>query len=638
VGHDIARLAGTGVLPAPAPATADIAQLVRALAAGAEAGSLVHEVLRGAVRAAGGSDGVLVAVQDGAPTSLSATPTATPLLHGAAEAAATSGRPVRRAEDGTARSILAVPVRAGRRPVGALAVSGEMGHLDAAALAHFADATALVLLGVHRASPLATELLDAVAAAGNERTHAGVLKRLLDAAGELFAATVACGLVVEPAAAGRERLRVLATRGLAPGRIQAALVDPALQALLAERGVGVERVDAPVGHLLFEGSRCVVTVPLRHASGPGGHLVLLLPAPPDAARRALLDVFARAAGTALVGPDLRRRLEQREEIMSATLGTVALPVLVAGSDGRLLAVNQAAGVLLGLAGSFEVGQPVAGRVTHPIVEDLLVGAREGEADVAIVDPSGAERVFRAMSRPVVTDGGERVARVVVLEDRTSQCEAERTKTDLLAVVGHELRTPLTTLKASVHHLASRGGAMEPASLQRTTDVLGRGVARLERLVEDLLFVASVEDGTAALQLRTADIGPLVDSFGDERVTVYGAPGEIVVAHDPTLVAHVLHHLVDNARKFSDGPVEIEIVEHDDEVEVAVVDRGVGIWSGDIPSLFQRFRQLDGSATRSHGGTGLGLYIARRAVEAHGGRIWCTSRMGRGSRFAFTLPR
>ena len=83
---------------------------------------------------------------------------------------------------------------------------------------------------------------------------------------------------------------------------------------------------------------------------------------------------------------------------------------------------------------------------------------------------------------------------------------------------------------------------------------------------------------------------------------------------------------------------MHVADEDDRVVVSVVDEGPGIFSGDVPQLFERFRQLDGSSTRAAGGTGLGLYICRRLVELHGGRIWCDSRLGVGSCFAFAVPK
>jgi signal transduction histidine kinase len=170
------------------------------------------------------------------------------------------------------------------------------------------------------------------------------------------------------------------------------------------------------------------------------------------------------------------------------------------------------------------------------------------------------------------------------------------------------------------------------------EALGRNIDRLERLIEDLLFVSSVEQGRSTLRPAVDDLAALVGLLGGDRIVVRRPRHAVTLTYDRSKIGHAVYHLVDNALKYSEGEVLVEVVEHQDEVEVSVTDTGPGIYSGDLPLLFRRFRQLDGSSTRTQGGTGIGLYLARRVVEAHGGRIWCDSRLGRGSRFAFTLPR
>jgi signal transduction histidine kinase len=168
--------------------------------------------------------------------------------------------------------------------------------------------------------------------------------------------------------------------------------------------------------------------------------------------------------------------------------------------------------------------------------------------------------------------------------------------------------------------------------------MGRNLERLERLVEDLLFVSAVNDAPTALRRATVDVAELAEAMASDRVRVVRPREPVRVDADADKLRHALGHLLDNALKHSDGEVVLEVHVLPDDVEVAVVDTGAGIFSGDVPGLFQRFHQLDGSSTRATGGTGLGLYVSRRIVEAHGGRIWCQSRLGHGSRFAFTLPR
>jgi signal transduction histidine kinase len=131
---------------------------------------------------------------------------------------------------------------------------------------------------------------------------------------------------------------------------------------------------------------------------------------------------------------------------------------------------------------------------------------------------------------------------------------------------------------------------------------------------------------------------VLDEFAGDRVVITRPRRPVPVQLDRAKFDQILNHLLDNALKYTEGEVAITVVDQDEFVEVRVDDSGPGIYSGDVPQLFERFRQLDGSSTRSQGGTGLGLYICRRLVELQGGKIWCDSRLGVGSRFAFTLPK
>ncbi len=637
--RSVSIASGTGRLVDP---TATLRSVLRGLAAGAPTRDLLDELVREAVEACGGRSGLLLARSEHGPVTAASFGLVAPPLPDAAEEVLTSGRSARRSVAGAREALLAVPVRAGPRIVAAMAVAGATLALDRQLLGLHADLAAVVLDVRATPSPFATEVLDALARAAQEVDEDAVHERLLEAAEALFgAAGGLSGREVEPASPRSDRspvvVRVVAARGIDRDRLQRAAADPAFAETLASPGLRVEGTSSRVSALLSEGRHSVVSVPLRHVGGDGGKLVLLLAGPPDAALRSLLAAFGRSAGTALTAASLRVRLRDRDEVLATVVGGVASPILIADLDGRLLHLNASAAELLALSESLDIGRPVVGRLGHPVLEDLLTGAREGRADLSLAR-QGEERAYRASSRTAVGEGGRRLARVVLLEDLTTSAELEQVKQDFLGVIGHELRTPLTVAKGAVRTLARRGTSIEPAAFERTVGALSRNVDRLERLVEDLLFVSAVEQGRNSLHLEPTDLAELVGEIAGPRVIVDRPRREVVATVDRSKFGHALHHLVDNALKYSDESVAVVLTEREDEVELAVVDRGIGIYSGDIASLFQRFRQLDASATRTAGGTGIGLYIARRIVEAHGGRIWCESRLGQGSRFAFTIPR
>jgi signal transduction histidine kinase len=319
------------------------------------------------------------------------------------------------------------------------------------------------------------------------------------------------------------------------------------------------------------------------------------------------------------------------DLLDACAAAVPSPVVVGSPAGHILVANPPAATLFGIT-PLDVGQSVTGRLGDERLEHFLVAGAPPPAEVVLTDQRGNERVFR------VATSAAPAGRALALDDVTSRTEAEALKADLVAVIGHELRTPVTVVKSALRTLLRRGDAMDDEMRAYTYDAMSRNIERLERLVEDLLFAASVADGPNALRRSRFDLAEALRSIERDRVRVAVPGHEVVIDGDRDKVLHAVAHLLDNALKHSEDEVLLELHELPDDIEVAVTDRGVGIFSGDIPALFRRFRQLDGSSTRATGGTGLGLSVTRRIVEAHGGRVWCQSRLGRGSRFAFTLPR
>ena len=568
----VGELTGTNVLSV---VMADVQQLLRAVAAGNDPQRVAARALQAALIACNARDGVVLA-----PEVLAASGAPSSALHAAAHAAIDSGRPTRRVDQTTGRSVLAVPIRAGGRAHGALGVAGDMSGLDPTVLSVLADVLAVSFAARPRPIPDIAAIVDAVASVVDDDTA-------LDAAIRVFGATGGCAL-----AADQGRLRLVAARHLSTQHVQTMLDVPETRELLAA---------TTVRHRELFGE-CTVVVPVRTS-----RLVLVLPATPDAATVRLLTAFGRGASVGLAARDARARVEQADATIGAITSAASQPIVVTGRDGRVLHAN-AAGARL--------QDHVAGDAT----------------ELTVTDAAGAEH-FYLVSR---TSVGANV-HVAVLDDVTAKREVEQIKTDLIAVIGHELRTPITVVRGAIRTLSKRGTAITEEAMSSTVDAMARNVARLERLIEDLLFVSAVTDGRHVINVAEVDLSDVVDAFGDDRVRIERAAEVPTMEIDAVQVRRALGHLVDNALKHSTDEVIIEVEVRDTEVEIAVVDFGAGIFSGDLPTLFSRFHQLDGTSTRATGGTGLGLYIAKRIVEAHGGRIWCASRLGHGSRFAFTLP-
>ena len=226
---------------------------------------------------------------------------------------------------------------------------------------------------------------------------------------------------------------------------------------------------------------------------------------------------------------------------------------------------------------------------------------------------------------------------------------ERTETmrrQLIGDVTHELRTPLTTIKGYMEGLID--GVLPPN--EETYTQIYREADRLQLLVNDLQELSRVEAGAYELNLSKTSVEALLDAttkrlghqFEEKGVAfTIKIPQDLpAVQVDIDRMGQVLLNLIGNALQYTPagGSVSVIAAQQHGEVQISITDTGIGIPPEHLPHLFTRFYRADKSRSRSGGGSGIGLTIAKHLVEAHGGRIWVESQgAGRGSTFSFTLP-
>lgn len=549
----------------------------------------------------------------------------------AGQAAIDSGRLVRRRDPGSSATTAAEPLRSGSRITGAVVVGGTMQRLDPASLPLYGAAASLVLERHAAGTPeTLPHLLAALSDIATDLDTQRMLGRIFDAAQSVFGTVAGFCALFE-----RGSVRVAHYRGIAQERMVLVSRQPEFKTLVDSKSLRIDPPSHPLVGPLTSLGEVAVTLPLEAEGRHLGQLVLLMADAPDADQRELLLGFSNHVGRCLRSAELLRSLREQQEQVRAMVHSMASPVVVVDEVGNLTEMNGAAAEALRLPGNFAHNQPVAGRLGHKTLEQMLTSGDDHTAEVVI---GGEEpRVYRATVRRIRSGSGALMGRILVLDDRTGEREISTLKADFVAVIGHELRTPLTVMKGYLHTLIRRSETLTGEKRDQALAALKANVTRLERLIEDLLFMSAIEQRRAKLDLELHDLSALLDARASDRVVVRRPQWPIKVEVDQPKLDQVLHHLIDNALKYSDGQVILELAEKPDGCEIAVTDSGPGIFSGDVPQLFERFRQLDGSSTRSHGGVGIGLYISRRVVEAMGGRIWCESRLGVGSRFAFNLP-
>ncbi len=297
----------------------------------------------------------------------------------------------------------------------------------------------------------------------------------------------------------------------------------------------------------------------------------------------------------------------------------------------------------------EDGSAVPSGVCAPLV---VKGRRVG---VLAVERSGDATPLTTADVSTVVLFAEHAATAVANASRYEQerarvaqlVDAAEQRSEFVARLVHDLRSPLVAMLGYAQLLRAQPAKMSPTQRLQALDGLTRQGERLQMMIDEVLTSASIEAG-AQMRRERVDVSQLlveardlVRSLGaaraeDRLIEVDGVDDETVVWGDPEALRHVFANLVENAVKYSppDTPISLRVERDEHAARIHVVDRGFGISADALPHVFERFRQ---SGHSSSGGVGLGLYIVRTLVQAHGGRIEVSSEVGVGSDFVVILP-
>lgn len=358
-----------------------------------------------------------------------------------------------------------------------------------------------------------------------------------------------------------------------------------------------------------------------------------------------------------------RSLSGERNRSSAILRSMVEGVAVVDAEERIVFSNRAFSEILNLDAAAIEGRPVIEVIRNTALLGLIRRALKGEEGLQTDIAMGfvQQRTFAITATPVqALEAGvsgtfisppvqeKPSGAVVVLHDVTELRRLERVRQDFVANVSHEFKTPLTAIQGFAETLLA--GAMEDSrSNRRFLEIIRDHAVRLARLTNDLLKLARIEAGKLEVEFfpvqlievieRSAETTLLKASQKQIALEVDVPPGLPMVRGDASLLRDVLQNLIDNAIQYTPegGRIQVSASAGARDVVVCVADTGIGIPLADQERIFERFYRVDAARSREAGGTGLGLSIAKHIAEAHGGRLWVESEVGRGSKFFFSVP-
>ena len=343
--------------------------------------------------------------------------------------------------------------------------------------------------------------------------------------------------------------------------------------------------------------------------------------------------------------ELARAEHARAAELHAIVGAIGDPIIVVSSEGSIVLDNPAAESLLAPLTSRTL-EALLGRFAHAPPADPAALAKAGRQQLRTTEPT--PRWFDVRAYPVTSgDRGDPSygETILILRDVTDARQRETIRDSFVGVLSHELRTPVTTIYAGSKVLARASHTLDEETRAGILEDIHSEAERLHRLVEDV--VALTRFGEGALEIGTDPVllqRVIPSVIRSEEGRWPGGEFEALiepdlppVAGDMTYVEQVLRNLLSNAMKYGGPAAQARVVAEPGEsgVVVRVLDRGVGFDPSEASRLFELYYRSPAVA-KTLSGSGIGLFVCARLIEAMGGRIWARNRPGGGAEFGFTL--
>jgi len=353
--------------------------------------------------------------------------------------------------------------------------------------------------------------------------------------------------------------------------------------------------------------------------------------------------------------DLRKsdygRLLIEQKKSDAVIDSICEPVIVTDSRNHVVRLNRAARQLFGApSGDYTIGLEgfeAGGRIIRAVRDAVSMQrpvAVEGEAATVPIKLGGTERDFRLRATPMRDSEGRLLGAVTLLEDITAITEVDKLKTEFISLASSKLREPLQSLRLALHAVTE--GSIGELN-EKQNDMLANArenADKLDELISDLLELSEIESGTRQLsseRLRPVDLvrdaierfRPIADNK-QVKLENKAWPDLSWVVGDQRAIARIFDNLLSNAIHHTDrkGVVTISAHEHVGRIHFSVSDTGEGIPESRLSTIFSRFNRVEDRGD----GTGLGLALVKKLVEAQGGQVSVESRPGEGSTFTFAL--